>query len=128
MPGVITGAFDFVVSGDNPDGAQVVYLSSGLSVPLVKPWPIILYGLKAEFKAIASGNQLIGVMAFLYGVITRNGAQVFLASVCTGPFDKLLSWDGELPLGWGFGISTPNTAGLTAAHKLVISAQYRLVE
>jgi hypothetical protein len=128
MP-TVASSFHFGVNGDNPRGAECVYYSSGVLLPLQVPWPITLLGLQAQFKVISSGNQVNGVMAHLWVPPGPTGENINLKSSVCSPLAPLLSWHGQVDCDWGFGVSI-HTAALivSGTHKLVLTAQYRMRE
>lgn len=126
MPTVAT-SFHFGVNGDFPRGAECAYYATGVLTPLQVPWPITLLGLQAQFKVIASGNQVYGVMAHLWTPPGPTGENINLASGVASPLVPILSWNGERDCDWGFGVSIFTTALIVATtHELVLTAQYRL--
>jgi len=126
MP-TVASAFHFGVNGDNPRGAECIYYPSGVLIPLQIPWPITLVGLQAQFKVIATGNQVNGVMGHLWIAPGPTGENLNLKSQVCSPLAPILSWTGECDTDWGFGVSIHTAALIIAGtHELVLTAQYRL--
>jgi len=124
IPALVTGAFNFGVDGDYPNGEQCFYNADGILVPPRVAWPITLFSLQAELKVIATGNQLNGVAIQLWTRPSRYLSNQLVPLTIVSPFVGMAHWAGELPLEWGFGVTVLAAAGLTTTHKLVLSASY----
>jgi hypothetical protein len=124
LPGAVAGAFNFMVDGDFVNGHECTYNVDGLLEPVKIPRPIVLYALQAELKVITTGNQLIGVMINLIARPNNHGGGIVLKSGVYTSLGSMVSWVGELPNDWGWGVCVLSAAGLGATHKLVMVAQY----
>jgi hypothetical protein len=125
LPGAVAGAFNFMVDGDFVNGHECTYNVDGLLEPVKIPRPIVLFGLQAEFKYLASGNQLMGLMIDLVARPNNHGGGYTLKSGIVSGLAPLISWTGQLPNDWGFGVRVMSAAGLGVTHKLVLVAQYK---
>lgn len=124
FPAAVAGGFAFMFDGDYPGGHVVTYDTAGVIVPVLVPRMIRLRSLQVGFKVCASGNFLNGINVHLVHMPSNSGGGHILKSNVTSPMEPTVSWAGNMPNDWGFGVGIIGAAGFDTVHCMVVSASY----